>query len=380
MPSVFLLAFVFFVSYSNRAILGPLLVHMERALGLDHAEATSLLSAVSLGYGIGVFFSGFIASFLAPRRIIPLSLIGAGIVMFCIARTESLNEARILFVLMGTVSGFYMPSALMTLGTLVRQESWSRAVAIHELAPNLSFILSPLIAEKAVSFYGWQGGMVVMGCLSVSIGVVYLFIGKGGTEPVGRPTASGFADALRRPVFWVFIWLFALGVAAEFTPYSVLGLSLTSEQGLSPLEASYLLSLSRLPTPLIVLLGGWAAIKLGVIRSITVFLALHGVSLVMMALPYSLVGEAGVFLAMLGQAVAAAFVFPALFTLFAESFPHSQQPLLLSLSVPAAVLLGGGLAPFLLGASGEYLSFASGYCIFGLVSLATLPALLLCKR
>ena len=83
---------------------------------------------------------------------------------------------------------------------------------------------------------------------------------------------------------------------------------------------------------------------------------------------------------MLLQAMSAGFVFPALFTLFAESFPLGQQPMLLSLSLPLASLLGSGLVPYLLGLSGDYLTFSFGYGLFGVVCLATMPVLWFCRK
>jgi NNP family nitrate/nitrite transporter-like MFS transporter len=352
---------------------------MERSLHLDHAQATSLLLFLSTGFSCGLLSSGFVTARVAPYRVVAFSAIGSGIMLLCIARSHSLWDVRLFFTLLGLVSGTYMPAAMATLGSLVKSDTWNTAVAVHELSPTVSFILSPVMAETIAAYSGWQSAMIFMGCLSFAMGTLFFLFGEGGREKTERPSAGGIAAALKNPVFWIFVWLFALAVGGEFAPYSVLPLSLTSEQGLSSMEASRLLSLSRVASPFVVLLGGWAANRLGMVRAILLFLIAHGVALAAMAFPISLAGKAGLFAAMACQSMATAFVFPALFALLARSFPLGQQAVLLSLSLPAATYIGGGLIPMLLGLCGKYLSFAMGYFFFGLLCVAAIPTLRLCK-
>ncbi len=379
-PAVFFVAFIFFINFTNRSIIGPLLVHMEIDLGLDHAQASSLLSFVSLGQSTGVLLSGFLLSIIPPRRMISISLIGAGVLLFFISQAGELGETRLLFALLGMICGLYLPAAMATLGTLVRPESWSMAVSVHELAPAASFIIAPILADTAAAVFGGPGAMRRMDCVSVCMGALFFFLGKGGTQTVDGPSVAGAVAGLRQPVFWVFIWLFGLSMATEFAPYSVLPLSLTSEQGLGSMEASRRRSISRDPAPVMGVGGGWAVGFLGIRKSLFLFLVVQGLSLIALGVPYERAGVAGMLASMLLQAMSAAFVFPALFTLFAESFPRGQQPMLLSLSLPIASYLGGGLVPYLLGLSGDHLTFSVGYSLFGVTCLATMPALWLCRR
>lgn len=377
---VLFVSLVFFSNYTDRAILGPLLVHMERDLGLDHVASTSLLFFLSAGFCVGILCSSFATARIQPGRVVSFSAMGCGTMLLLLSRLTSMGEARILFILLGLFGGFYLTAAMATLRSLVRPEDWSLTMTVHELAPGISFIVSPLIAETAYAFWGWQGAMQGVGLVSLAIGGSFLFFGKGGTEKTDRPSLSGVIAGIKNPILWVFMWLFALAVAGEFAPYSVLPLSLTAEQGFDSVEASRLLSFSRFGCPLGVLFGGWTAMRLGAKRTIALFLLLHGLFLAGLALPVSLVGKTGLFLAMAGQGAASAFVFPALFTLFARSFPYGQQAMLLSIAVPAATCLGTGCTPILLGAAGEFWGFSYGYLAFGIVSLATLPVLRFSER
>ena len=380
LPAVLFITLLFWVNYTNRAVLGPLLVHMEKGLNLDHVQATSLFLFLSVGFSLGLLCSGFATATVAPRNVMVFSIVGSGIMMLGIANSQTLWEARTFFGLLGAVAGTYMPATMATLGSLVSPENWSRAIALHEMSPVVSFIVSPLLAETLAARSCWQNTMIVMGCLSVFVGFLFFLFGKGGREKTERPSAGGIAEVFRQPVFWAFTWLFGLAVGGEFTPYSLLPLSLTAEQGLNSTEASRLLSLSRIASPVAVLLGGWAVSRIGVARSLLLFLVVHGIALMAMAFPVSLVGRGGMFAAMTLQAIASAFSFPPLFALLAGAFPPGRQALLLSLSLPAAISAGTGLIPLFLGFCGEYTSFSLGYAIFGVLCLITLPVLPFCKN
>lgn len=375
LPAVLFVTAIFFINYTNRAITGPLLVPMERELGLDHVQSTSFLLFLSSGFCAGVLVSGFVASMIRPRVQVAISAVFGGCILLLLSRAASPEAIRLLLTFLGIFSGFYMTAALATLDSLVRPEDWSLTIAVHELSPAVSFILTPLLAEIAALHWGWQGAMMFVGILSLCGGTLFLFCGKGGTEKVDRPSAAGVISAIKAPVFWAFVWVFGLSISGEFAPFSVLSLSLTAEQGLDNALAARLLSFSRIISPFAVLAGGWAATHLGAQRTIRLFLIIHGISLICLAAPISLFGKPGVFLAMTSQATATAFVFPALFTVFARSFPHRQQPMILSIALPMASFLGTGLAPFLLGVSGQFLTFSQGFFIFGILSLATLPVL-----
>ncbi len=371
LPWVAFITVLFCINYTDRAILGPLLIHLERDLVLDHTQATGLLLFQSTGFAVSIFLSGFAVAKIPPRRIVALSCLGCGLVLLAMTRMDSHGAAKLLFICLGLATGLYFTAAMATLSSLVERADWSKTVAIHELAPPLSFIASPLLAQAGVSLGGWQAALGGMGALSLLAGLVFLAWGEGGMQLTDPPSLQGVGEALRAPVFRLFAWLFALGVTAEFAPYSVLPLSLTTEHGLGAAEAGSLLSLSRLASPFAVLCGGWLTPRLGCKRTLQLFLAAETLSLLALASPWLPLVIGGMVL----QPLAPAFAFAAIFLVLANAFPPGRQPMLLSISVPVASYCGTGLIPQLLGACGDHFSFSTGFLALGLLYLLSLPLL-----
>ncbi len=367
-PWVVLVALLFFVNYGSRAVLAPLLLSMEADLGLDHAQATRLLFLMACGFTASLAASGFLLSRVAPRRMAAFSCMATGAMLMGMSAMRDHATARYMFVLMGLAAGLYFPAGMATLGSLARQRDWGKAVAIHELGPNLSFVAVPLLAEAGMRVTDWRGVLLAVGVLGILAGMVFAWIGRGGLTLAEPPSVRGFAGVLRSPLTWLFAWLLALGVAGEYATYSVLPLHLVDGLGLAPGTANGLLAASRVVTPFAALAGGWVSDRMGARRAITVCLALTGISLLAMAFPSIGIVTAG----MTVQGAMTAFIFPAIFKELARCWPAERQPTVLCIATPVSSLIGTGAAPALLGMVGQTWTFGAGFALLGGLALVSI--------
>ncbi|MDR3042874.1 MAG: MFS transporter [Desulfovibrio sp.] len=368
LPWVGLVGLLFFVNYGSRAMLAPLLLSMEADLGLDHAQATRLLFLMACGFTASLAASAFLLSRVTPRRMAAVSCMATGAVLMGMAAVRDHATARYMFVLMGLAAGLYFPAGMATLGTLARQRDWGKAVSIHELGPNLSFVAVPLLAEAGLRVTDWRGVLLAVGVAGMLTGIVFAWVGRGGRTLAEPPSVRGFAGVLRSPLTWLFAWLLAVGVAGEYAVFSVLPLHLVDGMGLAPSTANGLLAASRVITPFAALAGGWVADRMGARRAIAACLALTGTALLAMAVPSAAVVTAG----MTVQGAMTAFIFPAIFKELARCWPAGYQPTVLCIATPASSLLGTGAAPALLGLVGQTWSFGTGFALLGLLALASI--------
>lgn len=375
LPWTLFVMFMFLLNYGARTLLSPLLVAIESDLGISHDQSTSLLLLQATGFSLSLFASGFLLSRVRPRTLVAVSSLLAGTALLAMTGIETFTGARMLLFAFGMAAGLYFTAGISTLESLVRPADWGKAVAIHELAPNGSFILVPLIAEAALRITDWQGTLVGTGAALIAGGVLFLLFGRGGTGLAAPPSFRGMRQAVS-PLTFVFTLFFVIGVAGEFATYSVLPLHMVNELGYTPEAASRLLSLSRLGTPLSALCGGWVADTLGARRTIKWYLVLHGLALMLMGVPHQAAAVTG----MVAQGMFTAFVFPAIFKMFAASFAPERQPLILSVTMPFSSILGTGIIPWLLGLCGQYLTFAWGFVMLGALSLVSVLGLRVVPR
>jgi NNP family nitrate/nitrite transporter-like MFS transporter len=371
---VFFLAVIFLLNFVSRIILSPLLPTIEKELSISHSQAGFFFFLTAGGYLVGLLSSGLLASRATHRASIVLSSFGVGLGMLAIALAESLWVMRVGLFGVGLAAGWYMPSAIATITSLVDRRHWGKAISVHELAPNLAFFISPFIAELFLQWARWRSAVGVLGALSILASISFARFGRGGGFPGESPLSSAFGTLLRAPAFWVMVALFGLGVSATIGVYAMLPLYLVVEQGFDPSWANTIVAFSRSHGPILGLLGGWASDKLGARQTIVVSLAFTGA----MTLLLGLLSDPWLSVAVLLQPLVAVWFFPAAFAAIAMITPANARNLAVAFSVPFGFLIGGGAIPTFIGAAGDAGTFATGFTVTGiLIASGALLALML---
>jgi NNP family nitrate/nitrite transporter-like MFS transporter len=359
--ALFFLVLIFFLSFLSRVVFSPLMPSMEQDLKLSHGEAGSLFLIISLGYSITLLGSGFISSRISHRRTITLSSLIVGGSLLAISISHDLWMIRLGLFGLGMGAGLYLPSGIATIGQLISPEYWGRAYAIHEVAPNLGFVISPLFAEALLSWGTWREVLMVLGTASVLSGLVFFFFGKGGSFRSEMPHYKIVRNVLFAPSLWILVLLFTLSVGAQFGVYTVLPLYLVSEEGMERLWANTLLGLSRISPLFTVLLSGWLTDRIGLKQTLTVVLLVTGLMTVLFGMLPKFLIVVIIFL----QPMLATCFFPAGFTALSRIVSPNVRAVVVSLTVLVSYFLGAGAIPAGLGLIGELGSFSTGFILLG---------------
>lgn len=375
LPWVLFISLMFLINYLTRTFFGPLLPYMEKEFGISHSISTGFLLSLSIGTSIGMLFSGVLCSLLSPRVLVGLSILLGGVVFQGIAVADTVWLMFILFAVFGVSAGQYLNAGLCAMRGLVRSEQWGKAVSVHELGPNVGFILAPIIARAGAAYIGWRGTVAGLGVAAIVGGGAFLLAGKGEARCQPRVTLNGFACLLGMRQLWIITWLMGVAIACQFGPFSVLTLHMTSERFMAHDLSAFLLSMSRLPTPLGALFSAYVCSRIGTGKTLAVASLLCAASLAIMSVSLPIPFLVGMF----AQPFFTAMIFPILFVLMAEQFSAGEQSALLSLVMPIASFFGLGIMPVVLGVFGDHLGFATGFLalsgitLFNLVLLRLLP-------
>jgi len=358
---IFLLAAIFLLNFLSRIILAPLLPTIEKDLRLGHGEAGSLFLLISTGYFISLLGSGFLASRLMHYRTIILSATAIGIALITTSFSHSQSGIMIGLVLVGLAAGLYLPSGISTLTSLVSPKQWGKAIAIHEIAPNLGFIIAPLISEALLKWFSWREILGVMGVASILMALVFARYGKGGRFPGDAPSVRSFGTILTKPAFWIMTILFSLAITGSLGVYAMLPLYLVTEHSVDRYWANTLVALSRVSGLAMAFIAGWATDRLGAKRVMATVFLLTGTATMLLAVAHGYWLVAAVFL----QPMLAVCFFPAGFSALSCIGPASSRNVAISLTIPFAFLIGGGAIPTGIGIMGDVASFALGLALVG---------------
>jgi NNP family nitrate/nitrite transporter-like MFS transporter len=357
-----LLAAIFFLNFLARIVLAPMLRSVERELRLSHADAGRLFLFIACGYCITLVSSGFVSSRLVHHRTIILSTLALGLTLLLTAGSNRLAAMAVSLVLLGMATGFYLPSGIATLTALVPPVHWGKAIAIHELAPNLAFVVAPLIAETLGEEFTWRGVLATLGAASLVTGLLYSRVGKGGSFFGEAPRPQTLGLLARQRSFWIMSLLFSLAVASSMGAYSMIPLYLMSERGLDEGTANAVVAASRVASLLAALVGGWAVDRLDKRKAMGFFLLTTG----LLTLLLGWVPAGWLIPVVWLQPMAAVCFFPAGFAALSRIAPASMRNVTVSFVIPIAILLGSGCVPAALGVLGERQAFGLGFALLGL--------------
>jgi NNP family nitrate/nitrite transporter-like MFS transporter len=358
-----LLALIFLLNFMARIILAPLLPTIEKDLSIGHGEAGSLFLLISVGFFPALLGSGYFSSRLTHRKTIILSSTTLGMALLGVSLSHSLWGIRLALIFMGMAAGLYLPSGIATLTSMVALRHWGKALAIHELAPNLSFIVAPLVAEVFLGWFSWRGVIAFLGGASLFVSMVFARYGKGGEFPGEAPSPGSFMALLADSNFRILVVLFCLAVAASMGIFAMLPLYLVTERGMDQNHANTLIALSRISGPGMAFIAGWAVDRLGPRRTLSGIFLLTGLTTAMLGIAHG----TWMILAIFIQPALAVSFFPAGFAALALIGPPAIRNLAVSLSIPIAFLFGAGAIPIGLGIAGDAGSFSLGIFAVGVV-------------
>ncbi len=368
MPWVSFVALMFGVNYMSRTILSPILVPLELDMHIGHALGTRLLIFQALGFSIAQLLCGFCLARVRPYQMVAISLMATGLSLMGNLFVSSYWQVALCFASIGFASGFYFPAAMATMASLVPTKNWGKAIAIHELAPNTSFILLPLIGQALLAYTDWRGVCAALGGTMVILGMAFLLFAHGGREYTIKPSFAGCKGLLTNRYTWIVTMLVTIGIIGEFPTFSVLPAYFATELGMPLDKASHMLSLTRLLCPVAAICGGFLADRFPPITITRTYLFLQGICLILMSNDNVTL----VLIATCLQSTLTGLAFPSIFKIVAIVFPMEEQPLLFSLTLPLAAFIGTGAAPQMLGYCGDSVGFGFGFIVLGIVNICCL--------
>lgn len=360
---LFLVASIFLLNFTSRIILAPLLPTIEKDLGLSHGDAGSLFLFLSVGYFLSLLGSGHISSRINHNKTIAVSAIAVGSALSAISFSKNLFAMRFCVFMLGISAGIYLPSGITTVTSLVKPRHWGKAVAIHELAPNLSFILAPLLVEILLHWTFWRYILSLVGIGSVIMGIVFARSGKGGNFSGEAPKFSTIQAILKIPAFWILIVLFSLAITSTLGIYNMLPLYLISEHGVSHEWANSLVGISRISTLGMAFLAGWATDRLGPRAIMVTLFLVTGILTFLLGI----VSTYWVIIVVFLQPILAVCFYPAGFSALSSISTPENRNLAISLTIPMAFLLGGGAVPAFIGIMADLGYFSWGISLSGIL-------------
>jgi len=370
LPALMFLVMVFSLTFVARMIFSPLMVAIKQDLAISHAQAGRLFLLLALGLAMGQLSAGTLSARMTYKRMIAAASIFIGLGLLLAGMAQGLGGIRAALLAVGFGAGLYLPAGMALITVITEPRHWGKALSVHEIAPNLSYVMAPLLAEAMVAWLSWRAGLGMLGVGCLIVGAAFLARFRHGRFH-GEPLSASLARHIMGvPAFWLLMLFMSMAMGASLGPYTMLPLYLT-DLGWPRSEANQLLALSRISGLPMVFLAGWLTDRLGVRWTIGGYLAACGLLTALLGLTS---GPWLVAVALIQPAIAVSF-FPAGFTAISRIFEARVRGASVALMTPFTSLTGAGLVPAALGIFGDNQAFGLGYTIQGCIILSFLALL-----
>jgi len=365
-PLLFMTA-IFLFNFLARFIWGPLLIPIEEDLGISHTGAGSLFFLITIGYMGGLLVSGYISKKISHPETIGYSCISCGVVLAGASLSDSLPTLALSLLLVGFTTGIYLPSAIPTLTFGLAQGDYGKAYSFHEISPSLCFIIGPILAEVMLRYYPWRMVLLPVAVGAFLLGIIYLVRPVTGRIYGEAPSLKSVKRVLSERRYWFLLFIFILGAGANVGVYAMLPLYLQAGRGLDQTTANTLLSVSRIAAIFSPFLVGWVTDRFGAGRVLTVIVFFNGVATAMLGTSSELLFRGALFV----QPMLSTAFFPPIWTILSDIVDPRSRNLGVSLIVPPAFIIGGGVLPTVIGAFGDAGMFPVGFVLWGVITLSS---------
>ncbi|MBN2402618.1 MAG: MFS transporter [Spirochaetes bacterium] len=358
---IIFLASLWFLNFAGRSIFSPILPLIEDEYLISHARATSILLFLSVGYGLSVFFSGFFSGVFGYKRTIMLSLIVSALTFFCIYFFKIFSAFYIFNFIIGVATGVYLPAALPIITHNYEEKKWSKAIAIHDSAASIGVFVVPIIAVFLMQFLEWRGIFSLLGIvLLIAVVPVYFFIDELKVKKISMAVFSSF---IKNKSLWVLslIWLFAASCSTGV--FFIVPLYLTKELHMDIEYANMIFGISRTGGFAFALGAGFLAARFSVQKLMALVLILSGIFTVLV----SIADIKFMAIALFFQASIIYGYFPLGLIAISRLFDINVRSIATGFVLGFGIIVGWGIAPYLLGLSGDHISFRFGIMILGIL-------------
>jgi MFS transporter, NNP family, nitrate/nitrite transporter len=351
--------FLWFLIFTTRAIYSPVLPLIEDEFAVTHAKAGSLFAFMSLGYSLSLLASGFLGGRIGHKKSICICLAASGLVLLIVPFVHTFTPFRLLSFFHGLFAGIYLPSIIPLITAYYHERNWGKAIVIHDSAASCSIFASPFICLGILTFLPWRGIFAILGLLAFLCGAIFYFLGA--EVIIRQREKSPLGILLRRKSLWIMatIWLFA--ATANMGLYFIFPLYLTKELQIDIGSANTIFGMSRIGGIIVAISAGFLVDRFSLRKMIFFLLLLTGG--LTSALIYRDLHWLKILLFL--QASIAVGFFPVSLVLISRIFEQDLRGQATGLIVTFGVIFGTGMGPYLLGLSGDLISFRFGIFLLG---------------
>jgi len=360
-----------FFSMAARAIFSPIMPSLQSDLNIGLATAGSLFLFISVTYAVAILLAGFLAARIGHGLtiVVALALIAVGLFISAAAPGVVLMAVGMAFI--GAGAGIYPPSGLAMVNRKISPQKRTFAFAFHEISPNFSLLVAPLIVLALEPLIGWRGVLLSMAAVCAMATLAFWRWGVTDSGVGAAPNFGTITIILKIPEIYVGMFLLTASTSGLHGVYAILPAYLVERAIYSTDEINSLLAASRLASILCLLVAGGVVNLIGKRQAITWALVFTSICTALIGLLEGTLLN----IVIIAQPALVAAIIPPLLSSIADIGESRYHNITYSLIITVAIGVGAGVVPAVLGIFGDHGLGWLGFVSLGIFTAAAILAL-----
>lgn len=247
---------------------------MIAATGFSNAQLGMMVTMYTIGTTLTYLPGGWVADKISPRKIIPICLIGNGLLSFVFYFVcTDFHLSMLIWLLSAFCGGFaFWPAMLKSIRLLAKREEQGRIYGLFEGINGLASLLGSALMVWVSTWFGnevagFQGAVIAMGVLCILAAVFFwctyndhMTFNEDAAEDEEPIKLKDFVKVLSLPTVWVPALLLFGGVTM-FGTMSYMNPFLIDKMGVAAVSVAFMSSIRDYGCRIGGFGGGWMADK-----------------------------------------------------------------------------------------------------------------------
>ena len=252
-------------SHVFHLLLPPLFPWLMQDFGLSFIQVSLPLSLFYLISGFGQMLAGFAVDRFGAARVLLFGETCLALAALALALSPGYGGLFLVAMLAGAGNAVYHPAGFTILNRRLSEKRLGHAFAMHGLAGNLGWALSPALLTSVALWLNWRIAALCVGAIALLILAVLIWqralLTVEDDKPATDKSAPSTLSFLSVPAVWLcFAFFFCMSMG--FGTFQSLGaMVLNAVYGLSLAAAASTISLFLLSSACGVIAGGFLASK-----------------------------------------------------------------------------------------------------------------------
>lgn len=196
--AVALLSFAAFASAASLRATDPLIALISRDYGITAGEASSVITAFALSYGLFQLVHGPIGDRYGKFRMVLATTAISGLTMFLCALAPGVDALVAARFISGITVGALIPLSMAWIGDTVAYDKRQATIARFLIGQMFGVAAGASAAGLLSEAFGWRAIFVVLGVLYLLIAVLLYREQRRDARLAARGAGGSLADAFRR--------------------------------------------------------------------------------------------------------------------------------------------------------------------------------------